>query len=390
MTGNPQDSSPMHFLVINGPNLNLLGTREPEIYGSATLTDLEQEWEQRATRYGASIDAFQSNHEGTIVDAIQEAAGSTDGIVLNAGALTHTSRSIPDAITATGIPLVEVHISNIHEREPWRVSSFISPVARHVIYGRGTDGYLHAIDHLAASLTSPPITIHYGEHADQFFDLRVPDPGDSSPVVVFIHGGFWRELWQRDTIEQMAVDLADAAATVNIEYRRGVGSFPASVQDVHGAIDKVKVAAQDHGLDSDRVVVVGHSAGGYLALKLAEERDDIAHVVAIAPAANLDSVATQYGDGNPASLYLGGDPGQQPAAWDAGRLTRNPRVPVTIVHGTKDESVPPAHADWYADPSSSKVDVEILDGAGHFDLVDPVSDYFATVRSTILEAAGVT
>jgi 3-dehydroquinate dehydratase II len=137
-------------VVLNGPNLNLLGTREPGIYGSSTLADVERLCAEEAERLGLSLDFRQSNCEGQLVDWVQEAgaaakAGRCVGAVLNAGAYSHTSIAIPDAIQATGLPVVEVHISNVHAREPFRHHSYVSAVARGAIVGLGVAGYPLAI-----------------------------------------------------------------------------------------------------------------------------------------------------------------------------------------------------------------------------------------------------
>ncbi|MGP5724592.1 type II 3-dehydroquinate dehydratase [Arthrobacter rhombi] len=142
-------SEPRRVLVLNGPNLNLLGTREPGIYGTATLADVEALCRDRATARGWEADFLQSNHEGALVDAIQAARGTASGIVLNAGAYTHTSVAIADAISAVGLPVIEVHLSNVHAREAFRHHSFISPVAAAIIIGAGINGYGYAIDQLA-------------------------------------------------------------------------------------------------------------------------------------------------------------------------------------------------------------------------------------------------
>ena len=141
-------------VVLNGPNLNLLGTREPAVYGSSTLADVEQLCRQACARHGWTLDFRQSNHEGELVDAIHHAgrlhaAGQLAGVVLNAGAYTHTSVALHDAIKGTGVPLVELHISNVFAREPFRHHSYISPVARAVMCGWGVQGYALAIDGLA-------------------------------------------------------------------------------------------------------------------------------------------------------------------------------------------------------------------------------------------------
>lgn len=136
-------------LVINGPNLNLLGTREPDVYGSVTLKDIEETVKEHGDSLTIETEFFQSNVEGELVAAIQTAAGNIDGIVLNAAAYTHTSIALMDAIKATGIPTIEVHLSNVFAREEFRHHSYISPVATGVICGFGAKGYVLALDALA-------------------------------------------------------------------------------------------------------------------------------------------------------------------------------------------------------------------------------------------------
>jgi 3-dehydroquinate dehydratase-2 len=136
--------------VLNGPNLNLLGTREPHIYGRSTLKDVEKLCRKTASARGYAIEFRQSNHEGEIVDWIQEAgAKRASGIVLNPAGLTHTSVSVHDAIKAVSVPVIETHITNIHAREPWRHHSYVSLVAKAVICGFGIAGYALAIEGIA-------------------------------------------------------------------------------------------------------------------------------------------------------------------------------------------------------------------------------------------------
>lgn len=138
------------FLVINGPNLNRLGKRDPALYGSTALADIEKALTRRAGELGAGIAFFQSNHEGAIVDFIQEKAGGASGVIINAGALTQVGYSILDALLDSGLPVVEVHISNIHAREEFRRHSVIAPFARGQIAGLGWRGYLYALEYLAS------------------------------------------------------------------------------------------------------------------------------------------------------------------------------------------------------------------------------------------------
>jgi 3-dehydroquinate dehydratase II len=136
--------------VLNGPNLNLLGTREPDKYGHTTLADVERLCREAAKRFGLGVEFRQSNHEGTLVDWIQEAREKAVGIVLNPAGYTTTSVAILDAILAAGVPVVEVHITNIHAREEFRHHSYVSKAARAVICGFGVTGYTLAISGLAA------------------------------------------------------------------------------------------------------------------------------------------------------------------------------------------------------------------------------------------------
>jgi 3-dehydroquinate dehydratase-2 len=139
-----------NFLVINGPNLNRLGRRDPKLYGSTTLADIEKALHRRAGELGAAVTFFQSNHEGAIVDFVQENAGAASGVIINAGALTQVGYSILDALLDSGLPVVEVHISNIHAREEFRRHSVIAPFARGQIAGLGWRGYVFALEYLVS------------------------------------------------------------------------------------------------------------------------------------------------------------------------------------------------------------------------------------------------
>lgn len=140
------------ILLINGPNLNLLGTREPDIYGRETLPDVEDAAKAQGKELSLNVATFQSNHEGGIVDRIHEARGKCDFIVINPGAYTHTSVAIRDALSGVAIPFVEIHISNVHAREEFRHKSFLSDKAVAVICGLGTFGYKAAIDFAARTI----------------------------------------------------------------------------------------------------------------------------------------------------------------------------------------------------------------------------------------------
>jgi 3-dehydroquinate dehydratase II len=140
------------ILVVNGPNLNLLGVREPGVYGSETLAEIEEACLERADALGLAVDFRQTNSEGQLIDWVQEARESADGIIINAGGYSHTSIALLDALTASGLPIVEVHLSNIHRRESFRHHSYVSHAARGVIVGLGGHGYELALEAMARLL----------------------------------------------------------------------------------------------------------------------------------------------------------------------------------------------------------------------------------------------
>lgn len=144
--------SAMRILIVNGPNLNRLGMRDPSQYGSDTLADIEARISERAESLGVEVDFFQSNHEGEIVDFLQGAASDAAGLVINAGALTHYGISLRDAIADTGLPFVEVHLSNIHAREEFRHHSVMVSLAKGQIAGLGWRGYLYALEYLVETV----------------------------------------------------------------------------------------------------------------------------------------------------------------------------------------------------------------------------------------------
>ena len=139
-------------LILNGPNLNLLGTRQPDVYGATTLADVEDMCRAAAKRLRLDVAFVQSNHEGVMIDAVHGAKGTHDGLIINAGAYTHTSIALMDAVASVELPLVEVHLSNIHARETFRHTSYLSKVAVGMLCGFGAQGYVMALDALAARL----------------------------------------------------------------------------------------------------------------------------------------------------------------------------------------------------------------------------------------------
>ena len=362
----------MKLLVINGPNLNLLGTREPDIYGSGTLSDLEAEWDAHAQALGIELESFQSNHEGSIIDALHDARGFTDGIVLNAGALTHYSYALHDAIAACGVPTVEVHISNVHEREEWRHTSVISPVAEAIIVGRGTVGYINAIDHLYALLSSPPSTHRYGPDTDNILDVRTPDGDGPFNVALLVHGGFWRSIYGRDLMDPMALDLVKRGwATVNVEYTRGVGSYPAACDDINRALDWVKANARQIKVDPSTIVAIGHSAGGYLVVNTAHARDDLAGVVGLAAVTDIVASSEAKPESDPVAAFIGGPRDTHGALWSRAEISGPPASPVSLVHGALDTDVDPSQSESYVQLRGGHTPLYMVGGTGHMELIDP-------------------
>ncbi|MCT1365603.1 MULTISPECIES: type II 3-dehydroquinate dehydratase [unclassified Microbacterium] len=145
-------TAPRRLLLVNGPNLNLLGTREPEVYGTATLADVERITAQAAAAFGFEVRALQSNHEGVLIDAIHDARSDCAGIVINPGGLTHTSVALRDALTGVALPFAEVHISDVYAREEFRHHSYLHDVAAVRVVGHGVDGYPEAVRELVAHL----------------------------------------------------------------------------------------------------------------------------------------------------------------------------------------------------------------------------------------------
>lgn len=370
----------MRILIINGPNLNLLGTREPNVYGTSTLGDLETRWREHAADIGVTVDAFQSNHEGAIVDVINDAIGRYEGLIINAGALTHYSYSLRDAVAASDVPVVEVHISNIHEREEWRHFSVLSEVCELTIIGRGTDGYHNALDHLVALLTLPPLTEIYGDHPEAVLDLRVPPGHGPHPVVLLIHGGFWRNIWKRDLMDPMAVALTELGwATVNVEYTRGSASYGNAPSDLACAVEWIRDRAEELRLDAGRILAVGHSAGGFLALKLAHDGAPITAAVPLGSVTRLRELAQLHPDDDPIALFLGSTHDDAPRLWEQAELTASARVPVHVIHGALDETVPPSQSEMYAKRGEPTASLTVIDGVDHLDVIDPRSEAWPTV-----------
>jgi len=148
----PDKSHQKKILVIHGPNLNMLGKREPDIYGHQSLAEIDAQLQKRGQKLGIDVETFQSNHEGTLVDKIQQAAGTVHGVVINPAAYTHTSVAIRDALVMLDIPIIEIHLSNIHRREPFRHQSMIADIVAARVAGFGSYGYTLALEGLVELL----------------------------------------------------------------------------------------------------------------------------------------------------------------------------------------------------------------------------------------------
>jgi 3-dehydroquinate dehydratase type II len=378
-------------LVVNGPNLNLLGTREPDIYGSTTLGELDDMVRSWGIDAGVSVETFQSNHEGALIDRLHDAR-DFDGVILNAGALTHYSYAVHDAVVAIGVPTVEVHISNIKAREDWRRHSVTAPACVATIYGRGIEGYRDALRHLVWRSAWPLLERSYGDGADRVGDLRLPAGTGPHPVVVLLHGGFWHTAWMRDLMDGLAVDLARRGwATWNPEYHRvGTGGgWPTTFEDVSTAIDWLGTIADEHRLDPTRLVLLGHSAGGHLALwAAARNQSAAAHphppalaaiaAVALAPVADLAAAHRLDLDHGAVEALMrrGPEDGAEryAAASPAAMLPLG--VPQLIVHGDADDRVPVELSRRYAGDAADAGDIVVYDefeGVDHFALIDPAS-----------------
>ncbi len=360
----------MRVLVVNGPNLNRLGTRETGIYGPGTLADLDEEVAVFGETLGVTVEVFQSNHEGELIEIIQRT--QADGVVVNPGALTHTSYALADAIRSIELPVVEVHISNIKGREAWRSVSLISPVCVATIYGRGRGGYRDAVRHLVNRAAMPFETIGYGPHPDNDGDLRRGEKG----LVLLVHGGVWRDQYRRDTIESLAVDLTSRGYhTWNVGYRTiGTGGgWPGSGHDLLTALDFVPRL----DLGDGPVVVIGHSAGGYLGLWASPRtRLEVGLVVGLAPVVDLDAAVADQGELAPeAGLLL-----------DAGAPSPVDPVdlPVVLAHGEDDRIVPIRDSRMLA--AARGFDLLESEG-GHFDLLDPGKPHWDWVLERIEKTA---
>lgn len=349
----------MRVAVINGPNLNLLGKRQPEIYGTMTLAELEDAVGHWAETMGIEIAFFQSNDESELVGHVQ-ASGGLDGVLLNAGGFTHTSVAIADAVASVEAPVVEVHLSDVDSREPFRRVSLIAPNAVYRISGRGPTGYRDALRYLVNRSHMPSTTIRYGPHPRNLADLR--GSRDSGLVIVLVHGGYWYSGWDRDQLDSIAIDLAERGfATMNIGYRLSP-PWPGSGHDVASALAHARATAE-------KVAVVGHSAGGYLSL-WAHRRHPVDLCVGLAAVTDL-SLADDVPAGE--QIVAAGGPEKLEIPSD-----------VVLFHGLDDTEVSPSHSAR----GQANSTVHMLEGVGHFDLVNPNRPHWEQVASTLSVGLG--
>ncbi|MPZ54227.1 MAG: type II 3-dehydroquinate dehydratase [Acidimicrobiia bacterium] len=221
----------MDVLAVNGPNLNLLGRRNFDVYGETNFAALEAQVLSWGASLGLEVICYQSNHEGAIIDRLHTLLDTETDVVINAGALTHYSYALRDAIEAIARPTVEVHISNIHAREEWRSHSVIEEVCSTSIVGRGTMGYRWALQFLAQRRQTPARVEPYGDHPRQRVSVR-PGDGDS---LALVHSGIDDPTAGWDQVESIATAIADSTReVVSIEYRPGHAA-----DDVGAALNKL-------------------------------------------------------------------------------------------------------------------------------------------------------
>jgi 3-dehydroquinate dehydratase len=298
----------------------------------------------------------QDNDESKLVGFIQDAARQRDAVILNVGGFTHTSVAIADAVASVPIPTIEVHLSDINRREPWRRTSLIRSAAVKQISGRGAIGYRDAIRHLVLRAAMPYEEVRYGPHEDNILDVR-----GRGPRVLLVHGGFWLNPWERDSMESLAIAISGAGYTTgNVEYRRSP-VWPDSAQDV-------EMALRYFSKSSEPLAIVGHSAGGFLALWTGS-RNPVSIAIGLAPVTDLEKARNET---ESAAVLL-----------DTGAPSLiTPSPADLLIHGLDDRLVSPAHSTQFED----KTRVEFLPDTDHFDLLRDLPGHVDLIVDALDEA----
>lgn len=301
------------------------------------------------------------------------------------GAVVELSRVADDVAVAQAIARAEFPVIAVSRSRLTGEPSVVEAACANTLSGRGTSGFLWGLSHLHAVHEHPPRTLTYGSHPAHLGDLRLPDDATQPAIVVLVHGGFWRDEWERDLMDGLAVDLARRGyATWNIEYRRigpTGGGWPRTRDDVVRAVTSLALRA-DRGVNLDRIVLLGHSAGAQLALRAAAALRDHPRpprlVLAMSGIFDLRAAAREGVGWGSVEAFLGAHPDEMPARYrDAAPMADLPLgIPQLLVHGTADTHVPAAQSEAYRERASAAGDpVELvpLEGVDHFTMIDPTS-----------------
>lgn len=296
--------------------------------------------------------------------------------------------AVADAVATAPFPVVAVSRGQLTG-----APSVVEAACADTFAGRGPSGFQWALWHLHARHEQPPHTVSYGHHPAHVGDLRLPDTAGAAPVVVLVHGGFWRHEWGRDLMDGLALDLTSRGyATWNIEYRRTGptgGGWPATRDDVVRAVTALPELAAGR-VDPHRVVLLGHSAGAQLALSVASGLTSLrpALVVAMSGIFDLERAARDGVGWGSVEAFLGDAPDDAPDRYHAASPMTH--VPIglsqVLVHGTVDEHVPPTQSEMYRDravAAGDEVDLVRLEGADHFSVIDPTSDAWAATAGAL-------
>ena len=347
-------------------------------------SDLPAGWDAACRRYADRLGVALTVHAAGPDDlsaALRQAAAA-DGVLLHSGA------AASDPALARTVADLRGRVVHV---EPDPVTGAPGPVREacdRALHGRGRGTCRWALQHLRANAQRPAATRPYGTAPDQVGDLRLPDGDGPYPVAVLLHGGFWLDPWERDLMDGVAVDLTDRGwATWNLEYRRlgrSGGGYPTTFDDVAAGISHLAVLTREHPLDTRRVTLVGHSAGGALAMWAATRPTGVTVERLVVLAGVLDlPAAARDGLGLGSVTALLGDPDDRAADYaQVSPVTLAPvGAPTLLVHGTADDHVQASHSERYAAVARAggdAIDLVLLDGVDHFSLIDPDAAAWAT------------